>query len=204
MKRLLFVLPILAMIFVGCANPTTGSTEDPVVKTPAVTTSDNNDDEDTEVQETAAPDVSPYEYRLPDGVSYDDYTYVGNYVFSDLYDFVNTIWFNGTANSEYGYFMVLEKISRVRYSGSGTPYQVYNWDTDSSVLMNKGTLYKIYLKPAYIQAKKDAGQTKVFDSTGVTRDKIPDATIFRINANNTEYIQFTVSGSINVSDYSAY
>jgi len=196
MKKILFVLFVLSMMVVGCSNPTNTETpeEEKTVQTPA----------NPQTPSTPPEDKSPYEYVLPNGVDYNDYTYVGDYVFSDMYDFANCVWFNGTANSEYGYFMVLEKIARVRYNGGGTPHQLYDWDNDTYPFMEKGTSYKVYLKPEYIQARKDAGQLLVFTSYGTTRDKNPDCNTFCVRANNYNYDVLTLSGEIDVSDYVAY
>ena len=197
MRNILFVLSVLAtMVVVGCSTPTTdNSVEEETVATTETTTTTT-----TEPVE----DKSPFEYVLPQGVDYEDYTYIGDYVFSDMYDFANCVWFNGTANSEYGYFIVLEKIARVQYSGSGTPHQLYDWDNDTYPFMVKGTSYKVYLKPEYIQARKNAGQLLVFTSYGTTRDKNPDCNTFQVRANDYDYDVLTLSGEIDISDYVAY
>ena len=196
MKKILFVLFVLSMMVVGCSNPTNTETpeEEKTVQTPA----------NPQTPSTPPEDKSPYEYVLPNGVDYNDYTYVGDYVFSDMYDFANCVWFNGTANSEYGYFIVLEKIARVRYNGNGTPYALYDWDNDTYPLMEKGTSYKVYLKPEYIQSRKNKNKLLVFSSYGTTRDKNPDCNTFEIRATNYNYDVLTLQGSVNVSDYIAY
>ncbi len=196
MKKILFVLSVLAMMMVvGCSNPTNTETpESPVTTTPT-------EPETPAVQE----DKSPYEYVLPNSVNYNDYTYVGDYVFSDLYDFANCVWFNGTANSEYGYFMVLEKIARVKYNGDDDKIcLLYDWDTGDEIPFEKGTTYKVYLKPEYIQAQKEAGKLRVFTSYGTTRDKNPDCNVFQVRANNYDYDVLTILGSVKVSDFVAY
>jgi len=165
-----------------------------------------------EPQEPEEPEVvedkSPYEYVLPTGVSYDDYTYIGDYVFSDLYDFENCIWFNGTANSEYGYFMVLEKIARVQYTGSETPFALYDWDNDTYPLLEKGTSYKIYLKKTYLECNPGTtlsdGYVRITNTFGVTKDKNPDRNTFVIFANDDTYNVFTIQGCVDVNDYVAY
>ena len=165
-----------------------------------------------EPQEPKEPEVvedkSPYEYVLPTGVSYDDYTYVGDYVFSDLYDFENCIWFNGTVNSEYGYFMVLEKIARVQYTGSETPFALYDWDNDTYPLLEKGTSYKIYLKKTYLESNPGTtlsdGYVRITNTFGVTKDKNPDRNTFVIFANDDTYNVFTIQGCVDVNDYVAY
>lgn len=197
MKKIIFVLPLLVMMVVGCSNPTNTETpeEEKTVQTPA----------NPQTPSTPPEDKSPYEYVLPNGVDYNDYTYVGDYVFSDMYDFANCVWFNGTANSEYGYFIVLEKIARVRYNGedSGILY-LYDWDTGDEIAFEKGTSYKVYLKPEYIQARKNENKLVVFSSYGTTRDKNPDCNVFQIRANNYDYDVITLLGSVNVSDFVAY
>ena len=166
-----------------------------------------------EPQEPEEPEVvedkSPYEYVLPTGVSYDDYTYVGDYVFSDLYDFENCIWFNGTANSEYGYFMVLEKIARVKYNGDDEQiFYLYDFDTDTYPALEKGTKYKIYFKKSFLDSKPgttlDDGKIRIIHTFGATKDKNPDRNTFVILANDDTYNAFTIQGCVDVNDYVAY
>lgn len=231
MKKILFVLLVLTMIMVvGCSNPTNPVIIPPVVpttepETPATvepeapvtpaqpetpsqpeTPATTEPEQPAEPQTPAVPeDKSPFEYVLPNGVDYDDYTYVGDYVFSDMYDFANCVWFNGTANSEYGYFMVLEKIARVRYNGDDDKiFYLYDWDTGDEIPFEKGTSYKVYLKPEYIQAQKNKNKLVVFTSYGTTRDKNPDCNTFYVRANNYDYDVLTLQGSVNVSDFVAY
>ena len=198
MRNILFVLSVLAMmVVVGCSTPTTDNS----VEEETVTTTETTTTTTTEPVE----DKSPYEYVLPQGVSYSDYTYVGDYVFSDMYDFENCVWFNGTENSEYGYFIVLEKIARVRYNGDDSEiFYLYDWDTGDEIAFEKGTSYKVYLKPEYIQARKNENKLVVFSSYGTTRDKNPDCNVFQIRANNYDYDVITLLGSVNVSDFVAY
>ena len=198
MKKIIFVLPLLAMmVVVGCSTPTTDNS----VEEETVTTTETTTTTTTEPVE----DKSPYEYVLPNGVDYNDYTYVGDYVFSDMYDFANCVWFNGTANSEYGYFIVLEKIARVRYNGDDSGiFYLYDWDTGDEIAFEKGTSYKVYLKPEYIQARKNENKLVVFSSYGTTRDKNPDCNVFQIRANNYDYDVITLLGDVNVSDFVAY
>jgi hypothetical protein len=199
MKNILFVLSVLAMmVVVGCSTPTTdNSVEEETVTTTETTTTT-----------TSGPveDKSPYEYVLPQGVDYEDYTYVGDYVFSDLYDFENCVWFNGTENSEYGYFMVLKKIARVQYSGSGTPFELYDFDTDTYPLLNKGTSYKIYLKNTYLASNPGTvmnnGIVKILTTQHPSRSKNPDSNSFVIYANDNTYNSFYVTGRVNINDYS--
>lgn len=200
MKKILFVLFVLSMMVVGCSNPTNTETpeEKKTVQTPA----------NPQTPSTPVEDKSPYEYVLPNGVDYNDYTYVGDYVFSDLYDFENCVWFNGTENSEYGYFMVLKKIARVKYNGSGTPYALYNWDNDTYPLMEKGTSYKIYFKKSFLDSKPgttvDNGKIRIINTFGVTKDKSPDGNTFVILANDDTYNTFTIQGCVDVNDYVVY
>lgn len=199
MKKIIFVLSVLAMmVVVGCSTPTTdNSVEEETVTTTETTTTTTTE---------PAKDKSPYEYVLPQGVDYEDYTYVGDYVFSDLYDFENCVWFNGTENSEYGYFMVLKKIARVQYSGSGTPYALYDWDNDTYPLLNKGTSYKIYLKNTYLASNPGTvmnnGKVRIINTYGTTQNKNPDCNTFRIFATDNTYSSFIIEGNVNVNDYS--
>ena len=279
MKKIIFVLPLLAMMVVGCSNPTntetpevtrptettTQQTPEPVAtptvpqqpqtpvqpetpETPVTTTptepetpvvpetpSEPQTPEEpatpTQPEQPATPqqpetptqpetpvqpeqpetpavqeDKSPYEYVLPNGVDYNDYTYVGDYIFSDLYNFANCVWFNGTANSEYGYFMVLEKIARVQYTGSGTPFALWDIDNDTYPPLEKGTSYKIYLKKTYLASKPgttlDNGEIRIITTFGVTRDKNPDRNTFLIFATDNTYSSFHIQGCVDINDYS--
>lgn len=240
MKKIIFVLPLLAMMVVGCSNPTNTETpeEKKTVQTPIETPQEPETPSEPEVPETPVEpeepetqvvpeepvepetpqepeepvvqeDKSPYEYVLPIGVSYNDYTYVGDYVFSDLYDFENCVWFNGTANSEYGYFMVLEKIARVIYNGDDEQiFYLYDWDTDTYPTLEKGTKYKIYFKKSFLDSKPgttlDDGKIRIINTFGVTKDKNPDRNTFVILANDDTYNAFTIQGCVDVNDYVAY
>lgn len=198
MKKILFVLFVLSMMVVGCSNPTNTETpeEEKTVQTPA----------NPQTPSTPPEDKSPYEYVLPNGVDYNDYTYVGDYVFSDLYNFANCVWFNGTENSEYGYFMVLKKIARVQYSGSGTPYALYDFDTDTYPLLNKGTSYEIYLKNTYLASNPgnimSNGEVRILSTQHPLRTKNPDSNSFAIYANDNTYTSFYITGRVNINDYS--
>ena len=282
MKKIIFVLPLLAMMVVGCSNPTNTETseqnktvetttqqtpepaatptvpqqpqtpvqpetpetpvtttptepETPVVpeapsepQTPEEPVTPTQPEQPTTPQQpetptqpetpiqpeqpqqtqtpTAQEDKSPYEYVLPNGVDYNDYTYIGDYVFSDLYDFANCVWFNGTVNSEYGYFMVLEKIARVQYTGSGTPFALWDIDNDTYPPLEKGTSYKIYLKKTYLASNPGTtlsnGHVRIINTFGVTRDKNPDRNTFVIYAVNNTYSSFYIQGDVKVNDYS--
>lgn len=186
------------MMVVGCSNPTNTETpeEKKTVQTPA----------NPQTPSTPVEDKSPYEYVLPNGVDYNDYTYVGDYVFSDLYDFENCVWFNGTENSEYGYFMVLKKIARVQYTGSGTPFNLYDWDNDTDLPLEKGTSYKIYLKKTYLASNPGTtlsnGYVRIIHTFSVTRDKNPDRNTFVIYAVNNTYSSFYIQGCVDINDYS--
>ena len=82
---------LLATALVGCKNPVV-------------------------INEVVYEDKSPYEYKLPNSsIDLNDYRYVGDYIFSDVMDFTQWKYTNSTMYSQYGYFMVLEKISRVKY-----------------------------------------------------------------------------------------
>lgn len=99
-------------------------------------------------------DKSPYEYVLPENVDLNDYTYVGDYVFADSMNFAEWRFSNGSAFSEFGYFMVFEKISRVRNDNPATQLIRVNHYTMEPVSTVKATKYKVYLKKAYIEYRK--------------------------------------------------
>lgn len=123
----LFVL--LATALVGCKNPVV-------------------------INEVVYEDKSPFEYKLPNSsIDLNDYRYVGDYIFSDYMDFTQWKYTNGTMYSQYGYFMVLEKISRVRFNGNGDNCFVrYSDNFSNSFAVEKGTRYKVYLKKAFIDS----------------------------------------------------
>lgn len=106
------------------------------------------------VNEVVYEDKSPFEYKLPNSnINLNDYRYVGDYIFSDYMDFTQWKYTNGTMYSQYGYFMVLEKISRVKFNGNGDNCFVrYSDNFSNSFAVEKGTRYKVYLKKAFIDS----------------------------------------------------
>lgn len=243
MKKIIFVLPLLAMMVVGCSNPTNTETpeEKKTVQTPVETPQEPETPSEPEIptepevpetpvepeepetpvqpeqpqqpetpQEPEEPvvqeDKSPYEYVLPTGVSYNDYTYVGDYIFSDLVNFTQCDWFNNTEFSTYNYFMVLKKKARVQYTGNGTPYELYDWDTDTYPTLNKGTRYEIYLKKTYLDDKKNGlidrfGSIVFSMAAGSGKARIADGNTFIVTT-NTDYTIFNIVGGVNLNDYS--
>lgn len=131
MKKLSFVFALfvlLATALVGCKNPVV-------------------------INEVVYEDKSPYEYKLPNSsIDLNDYRYVGDYIFSDVMDFTQWKYTNSTMYSQYGYFMVLEKISRVKYNGTTGAFTRYSDNFSTSFSVEKGTRYKVYLKKAFIDS----------------------------------------------------
>ncbi|MBR5032654.1 MAG: hypothetical protein IKX70_03225 [Treponema sp.] len=131
MKKLLFVLVMIVtvMAIVSC--------KDPVIQNVVV-----------------YEDKSPYEYKLPNSnINLNDYRYVGDYIFSDAMDFTQWKYTNGTMYSQYGYFMVFEKLSRVKFNGDdGGCFTRYGniHDGLSMFAVEKGTRYKVFLKKTFI------------------------------------------------------
>ena len=132
MKKIIFVLPLLAMMVVGCSNPT--NTETPEEKKAEQT---------PETPSTPAQppeDKSPYEYVKPDCVNLADYTYVGDYIFADSMNFAEWKY----SNSETDYRLAFEKIARVKNDNPDTRlvrWDHYTWDYINTT---KATKYKIY------------------------------------------------------------
>jgi len=148
MKKLSFVFAlfvVLATALVGCKDPVNGI--------------NNNNG-----TESPKEDKSPYEYVLPSGVDYADYTYVGDYIFSDVMNFTEWKFTNGEANSEYGYFMVLEKKCRVQLEEGKRGFYRYDPKTNVDFEMKVGTKYKVYLKNTYLSEK-----TVTYDNQGYGR-----------------------------------
>ena len=104
------------------------------------------------INEVVYEDKSPFEYKLPNSnINLQDYRYVGDYIFSDVMDFTQWKYTNGTMFSQYGYFMVLEKISRVKYNGAaGGAFTRYSNNCTTSFAVEKGTRYKVYLKKTFV------------------------------------------------------
>ncbi len=140
MKKIIFVLPLLAMIFTGCSNPTNGSTKDNVEGKTPVTTPDNGANK-TPASELE--DKSPFEYVKPDCVDLEaDYTYVGDYIFADSMNFAEWKY----SNAETNYTLAFEKIARVKNENPDT--QMVRWDhyTYEEIIVEKATKYKVYVK----------------------------------------------------------
>lgn len=125
MKKILYVLPLLAMMVVGCSNPT--NTETPAVQE----------------------DKSPYEYVKPACVNLADYTYVGDYIFADTMNFAEWKY----SNSETDYRLAFEKIARVKNDNPDTRIVRCNHnDPDTEISVIKATKYKIYIKTLVVNS----------------------------------------------------
>jgi len=138
MKKIIFVLPLLAMMVVGCSNPTNTETpeEKKTVQTPST-------------PQTPAEDKSPYEYVKPACVNLADYTYVGDYIFADTMNFAEWKYSNATEN----YLLAFEKIARVKNDNPATRIIRYNHnDYDTEIPVIKATKYKIYIKTSAIES----------------------------------------------------
>ena len=139
MKKIIFVLPLLAMMVIGCSNPT--NTEIPeqkeTVQTPVETP------QEPETPQVPVEDKSPYEYVKPDCVNLEDYTYVGDYIFADTMNFTDWKYSNATEN----YLLAFEKIARVTNDNPDTRIIRYNHNNpNTEVPVIKATKYKIYVK----------------------------------------------------------
>ena len=129
MKKILFVLPILACLVTGCYNPVN------VIPTPVE-------------------DKSPFEYVLPNDVNIEeDYTYIGDVIFGDLMDFDKWIYTNPSlVESDDPYYgitkpvIVLEKIARVnaKYPEDSTKL-IKEFNGTDNVDCLKATTYKLYI-----------------------------------------------------------
>ena len=190
MKKLLFVLPILAMIFVGCANPTDGSIDEtPVEKTPVTT------------PETTPADVSPYEYVKPACVNLADYTYVGDYIFADSMNFAEWMYANATTN----YLLAFEKIARVKNDNPATQIVRYPHNATSeedAFNVVKATKYKIYVNNERI-AGKTVGQN-VFNCFDTGLEGTYDGSQIMIRKSNNDTFTITSIDGRKIDDYVAY
>jgi hypothetical protein len=129
MKKILFVLPILACLVTGCYNPVN------VIPTPVE-------------------DKSPFEYVLPNDVNIEeDYTYIGDVIFGDLMDFNKWIYTNPSlVESDDPYYgitkpvIVLEKIARVsaKYPEDSSKL-IKEFNGTDNVDCLKATTYKLYI-----------------------------------------------------------
>ncbi len=195
MKKIIFVLPLLAMMVVGCSNPT--NTETPEEKK-AEQTPETPETPGTPSTPAQPPeDKSPYEYVKPACVDLADYTYVGDYIFADSMNFAEWKY----SNSETDYRLAFEKIARVKNDNPDTRLLRWKHLTTTEVDTTKATKYKIYAK------------TSVVDSTS-----IPGAILNNILANTWEEIYdgtrlsiikesattFTIAGDANPSVLTDY
>ena len=172
MKKIIFVLPLMAMMVVGCSNPTntviippdvpttepetpaTVEPEAPVTPAQPETPSQPETPATTEPEQPAEPqtptvpeDKSPYEYVKPDCVNLADYTYVGDYIFADSMNFAEWKY----SNSETGYLLAFEKIARVKNDNPDTRIRRCNHSTpDVEIYIEKATKYKIYVKTSVV------------------------------------------------------
>lgn len=207
MKKILFVLPLMAMMIVGCSNPTNTVIIPPVVpttepETPATvepeapvipaqpetpsqpeTPATTEPEQPTEPQTPTVPeDKSPFEYVKPDCVNLADYTYVGDYIFADTMNFAEWKY----SNSETDYLLAFEKIARVKNDNPDTRIIRYNHDDyDTEIPVIKATKYKIYVKTSVVESVSN-GQN-VFSIWFGNLEETYDATVFRIYkvSNNT-------------------
>ena len=156
MRRFILLFAFMAMVFVGCSNPASGSTENnTVVRTPA--------------------DVSPYEYVKPDCVNLSDYTYVGDYIFADSMNFAEWKY----SNSQTNYTLAFEKIARVKNNNPSTRiYRCNHNDPNTEIPVIKATRYKIYVKTSAVESA--AENTFVLNLRTVSFEDSYDGTRLRI------------------------
>lgn len=187
MKKIIFVLPLLAMMVVGCSNPT--NTTIPVIVPPVVPTEPEQPQTPEQPQAPTVPeDKSPYEYVKPACVDLADYTYVGDYIFADTMNFAEWKYSNATEN----YLLAFEKIARVKNDNPDTRIIRYNHnDPDTEVPVIKATKYKIYVKTTSVTGVSNGNAVigiwfgnseESYDGTRIRIIKISDDT-FTINVN---------------------
>ena len=226
MKKILFVLPLMAMMVVGCSNPTNPVIIPPVVpttepETPATvepeapvtpaqpeTPSQPETPATTEPEQPAEPqtpvvpeDKSPYEYVKPDCVNLADYTYVGDYIFADSMNFAEWKY----SNSETGYLLAFEKIARVKNDNPATRIIRYNHnDPDTEIPVIKATKYKIYVKTSVVESVSN-GQS-VFSIWFGTLEESYDGTNMQIRKVSDNTFKIVVNGdtSEKINNYVAY
>lgn len=207
MKKILFVLPLVAMMVVGCSNPTNTVIIPPVVpttepETPATvepeapvtpaqpetpsqpeTPATTEPEQPTEPQTPVVPeDKSPFEYVKPDCVNLADYTYVGDYIFADTMNFAEWKY----CNSETDYLLAFEKIARVKNDNPDTRIvRVNHNEPDTEVPVIKATKYKIYVKTSVVEATTIG--TNCFTNYLDNISGNYDGTVFRVKklSNNT-------------------
>ena len=199
MKKILFVLPLMAMMVVGCSNPTnpviippvvpTTEPETPVTPVQPETPSQPETPATTEPEQPAEPqtptvpeDKSPYEYVKPDCVNLADYTYVGDYIFADSMNFAEWKY----SNSETDYLLAFEKIARVKNDNPDTRIVRCNHnDPDTEIPVIKATKYKIYIKTSVVDTTNI--KTNCFTNYLDNISGNYDGTVFRVKklSNNT-------------------
>ncbi len=226
MKKIIFVLPLLAMMVVGCSNPTNPVIIPPVVpttepETPATvepeapvtpaqpeTPSQPETPATTEPEQPAEPqtpvvpeDKSPFEYVKPDCVNLADYTYVGDYIFADTMNFAEWKY----SNSETDYLLAFEKIARVKNDNPATRIIRYNHnDPDTEIPVIKATKYKIYVKTSVVESVSN-GQS-VFSIWFGTLEESYDGTNMQIIKVSDNTFKIVVNGdtSEKLNNYVAY
>lgn len=221
MKKILFVLPLVAMMVVGCSNPT--NTTIPVVIPPVVPTTEpetpvtpaqpetpsqpetpatTEPEQPTEPQTPVVPeDKSPFEYVKPDCVNLADYTYVGDYIFADTMNFAEWKY----SNSETDYRLAFEKIARVKNDNPATRIIRYNHnDPDTEIPVIKATKYKIYVKTSVVESVSN-GQS-VFSIWFGTLEESYDGTNMQIRKVSDNTFKIVVNGdtSEKINNYVAY
>ena len=204
MKKILFVLPLLAMVMVvGCSNPT--NTTIPVIIPPVVPTEPEQPQTPEQPQEpeqpqtpTAPEDKSPYEYVKPDCVNLADYTYVGDYIFADTMNFAEWKY----SNSETEYRLAFEKISRVKNNNPATRLQRWNHNETNAANIadtTKATKYKIYVKTTWVESKNinenlidtfNTGMSGTYDGTQIRIRKTSDTTFSIVGDNISDYVAY--------------
>ena len=226
MKKIIFVLPLMAMMVVGCSNPTNTVIIPPVVpttepETPATvepeapvtpaqpetpsqpeTPATTEPEQPTEPQTPVVPeDKSPFEYVKPDCVNLADYTYVGDYIFADTMNFAEWKY----SNSETDYRLAFEKIARVKNDNPATRIIRYNHnDPDTEILVIKATKYKIYVKTSVVESVSN-GQS-VFSIWFGTLEESYDGTNMQIRKVSDNTFKIVVNGdtSEKINNYVAY
>ncbi len=226
MKKIIFVLPLMAMMVVGCSNPTNTVIIPPVVpttepETPATvepeapvtpaqpetpsqpeTPATTEPEQPTEPQTPVVPeDKSPFEYVKPDCVNLADYTYVGDYIFADTMNFAEWKY----SNSETDYRLAFEKIARVKNDNPATRIIRYNHnDPDTEIPVIKATKYKIYVKTSVVESVSN-GQS-VFSIWFGTLEESYDGTNMQIRKVSDNTFKIVVNGdtSEKINNYVAY
>ena len=225
MKKIIFVLPLMAMMVVGCSNPTNPVIIPPVVpttepETPATvepeapvtpaqpetpsqpeTPATTEPEQPTEPQTPVVPeDKSPFEYVKPYCVNLADYTYVGDYIFADTMNFAEWKY----SNSETDYRLAFEKIARVKNDNPDTRIvRVNHNDPDTDVPVIKATKYKIYVKTSVVETTANNGKLINAYVQGISETYDGTRIIIR-KISETEF-QITTNELIgNISDYVAY